>query len=212
MIFEDKTSELYLSDKKAEKISKSLTELIKIAPIKIGVLCASKSELKKFLNIKSNEDFKGSEQKKRDKEIAYEVLAAHLFWWFANFTKKERARGAIVAESRKNADYTLLRAYLRCKEQGTFQSAVLKKSCDNMRDTISSIRFENKIGVWPGLELADIISYISFLKLNNRLQKFKKRGLVPVWHEFEKKIEKNKIRQIRDSGFKKYIKSDRVRK
>ena len=211
-LFENKTSKFYLPDTRAKKLCESLSELINIAPLSISITSLNKAELRNFLNIQGDDDFKGSEQKKRDKELAYEVLSTHLFFWFGSLTKKEHARGALVAESRRNADHTLLRTYLRCKEPDTFQLGVLKKSCNDLRGSITSIRFENKIGVWPGLELADLISYVSFLKLYGRIQKFKHRGLTLLWASVEKKIEKDKIQIITKPGFKKYIHQNRVRK
>ena len=213
-LFENKYSSKYLSEDKAKRLCLSLSEFIKIIPIKIKVVSVDKNLLKSFLRIKTSDDLKGSEEKRRDKEIPYEILSAELFLWFSNFVKKERGRGGIIAESRKNADYTLLRTYLKCHEPNSFRQKSLKKSCENMGRHISSIRFESKIGVWPGLELADIISYISFLKLNKRIRKsqFRKRGLIDVWHQIEKKMEDKKIRSFSNSESSKYINPDRVRK
>lgn len=211
-LFEDRSCDVYLSDAKAKRISESLAEFINISPIRVCVHSLEKSRLKSFLNIQSDDDFKGSEKQRRDKELPYELLSGHIFHWFADLTKYKNARGEIVAESRKSSDYTLLSTYLRCKNPDAFTTNLIKKSCQKMNTVISSIRFESKIGIRPGLEVADLISYVSYLHLNRRLQKFRKRGLVRVWHAIEKRLEKKKIQVVTNSGFVKYTRADRVRK
>lgn len=203
-----------LNESKSKKLTLSLSEFINITPFKVIVVSVEKSSLKSYLNIKSNDEFEGDEKKRRDRELPYEILSSYIFLWFSNYAKKQNARCAIVAESRMGADHTLLRTYVRCQQKDTFKDKNLVRSCGNMRRNISSIRFESKSGVRSGLELADIISYVSFLKLNKRLAKreFTKRGLSIIWHEIEKKMEKNKIQTFTKSRFSKFINPNRVRK
>jgi GTP cyclohydrolase II len=95
------------------------------------------------------EYFSGSEEAKRWKDIPYEVLASSIFFWFSKYVNDidKKARGAVVAESRRQADHALLRAYLRCKTSSEHNSKSLKKCSEKMQRQISSIRFEEKNGI-----------------------------------------------------------------
>jgi hypothetical protein len=47
----------------------------------------------------------------------------------------------------------------------------------NSQKNITGIKFENKKGLCGGLEVANLISYISFLSVNKRIKEFQLRGI-----------------------------------
>lgn len=216
-LFENSKSESYLPSKKAAKLVESLTEFIKIIPIKVAIYNLDKTKLRSFFGMKEkqNDYFVGNEESGRWKEIPYEILSSKMFFWFAdqlNFANENR--GAIIAESRKEADHALLRSYLRCKTPLQHNSENIRRASEKMQKRISSIRFEEKIGFRPGLEIADLFSYTSYQVINKKIRSkhFTDRKFTNLWHAIEKKIYNKKINVATNHTFKTYIPSSRVNK
>jgi hypothetical protein len=215
-LFENSKSKSYLPLNKAVKLINSLTEFIKIIPVKASIYNIDKTKLRFFFGMKGKNDyFSGSEESERWKEIPYEILSSKMFFWFAdNLTANSEHRGAIVAESRKEADHALLRSYLRCKTPSQHNSQNMRSASEKMQKRISSIRFEGKIGFWPGLEIADLFSYTAYQVVNKKIRSkhFRDRKFTNLWHAIEKKIYNKKINVATNHTFKTYIPSSRVNK
>jgi len=216
-LFEDQNSSSYLSLKNAQKLVLSLIEFVKIIPIKINIYYLDKKSLRNFLGMGETEDayFEGSEESRRWLDLPYEILAAKLFFWFAKcINSKNNCRGAVVAESRRESDHAVLRAYLRCKTPSQYNSQNMKNCSEKMQKRISSIRFEEKIGFWPGLEMADLFSYVAYQSKNRKLRKkhFRERNFILLWKEIRHKLEYKKISITNGHTYKTHISPNRVRK
>lgn len=217
-LFENNKSGFFLPVQKAKKLVDSLTEFIKIIPITGSIHYLDKKDLRNFLGMSDNkkEYFSGSEEAKRWKDIPYEILASKIFFWFSKYVNNidKMARGAVVAESRREADHALLRAYLRCKTPSQLNSINLKKCSDKMQKQISSIRFEEKTGFWPGLEIADLFSYVAYQSITGeiRSKRFTEKNFTLLWKTIKNKIESKKISEADGHTFNSYISPNRVRK
>lgn len=175
--FEDKTCDIYLSNSNANKFCISLCEFMETAPFSTFIWAVDKKEVSKLVKLPNKYKFVGNPHKE-DKDFPYELLARKLFLPFAHFLKKKKAIGAIVAESRRSSDRTLLKTYLDCQEKGHFKSKKYQKYADEFRDRVVSLRFENKNSMRGGLELADIYSYITYQKLGKKISPtMKRRGV-----------------------------------
>ena len=138
-----------------------------------------------------------------------------MFFWFANHIAHEKeSRGAVVAESRRESDHALLRAYLRCKTPSQHNSRNMRNNSEKMHKGVSSIRFEEKAGFWPGLEIADLFSYVAYQAVTKRIRTkhFTERGFTILWRTIKNKIESKKINEANAHTFQSNISSNRVNK
>jgi len=139
-------------------------------------------------------------------------MLSKLFFWFADFLRSKNAKGAIVAESRDYLDQALLRTYLRSKNASQYNSFNLRKKTESMKKYVTSIRFESKEGLWPALELADLVSFLAFQSVNKKIRHFTSRGIKYIWYNVTKKIDKKCIKKATKGSFKAYISTGRIRK
>lgn len=214
-LFENKKYEFYLKNNDALKLAESLAEFIKISPIRSLCLFLNKNDLRNFLGIKDNSYFKGegSSNRKRDKDIGYEMLATKIFLWFGKcLNQNNGASGKIIVESRQNLDYAVLKSYLLCKQSNRFKTKRLNKASSSFGKNVSAVNFESKIGLCGGLEIADLISYISSLSIKKQISSNEKRGIPILWDAIKEILEKNKIQTVELSEFKNLISFDRVNK
>lgn len=211
-IFEDNKSPLYLTDVKSTKLADSIRELIKVVPIKINIEYLNKNDLRKFLGMNSESNHYFKMNMKENISLPYEILASKIFFWFADFLKGKKAIGAIVLESRSELDHPLLKTYLRSKSSAQYSSANLKKKTETMKKYVTSIRFEGKGGLWPILELADLVSYLAYQNKNNSMAKLKGRGVSKIWTGIKNQLDDKKIKETNKNGYKAHIPKNRVRK
>jgi len=210
-LFGNRHSKFYLSDVMIQNLSISLAEFIRISPLKSLCLSIDKEGLKRFLKIKDNSYFEGV--RKRDKEIPYEMLAIKILLWFGNYlNQKGKASGKIIVESRQNLDYATLKAYFSCKQENNFRTKRFRESSVFFKENVGSIGFENKIGLCGGLEIADLISYISFLSVKKQISQHEQRGVPVLWEAIKETLEKNKIQEVVLPEFKNLLSPDRVNK
>lgn len=222
-LFEIKSSEIYLKAKDSRALAKSLAEFIEVAPFKVKVIAIDKIFLRKFLGLPKNlnsSDFRNDNTGtgKITRDIAYEIAASYLFFWFSNeILTNDNNRGAIIAESRYDADHALLLTFLNCKTPSKHMIKDVNetensKKAVSMRSRVSSIKFENKLGECAGLEIADLICYLANLKAHKKLNKFKKRGILSLYKIAKKKLEGGDIIILNDNEILSCLPPDRVHK
>ncbi|HRH25266.1 MAG TPA: DUF3800 domain-containing protein [Candidatus Paceibacterota bacterium] len=193
-LFEDKNSPIYIKDnKKCKQFTESLTEFIENASFEIGVYVIDKSILRKILKTPDGYKFKGSKAHSEDKDFPYEILAKQIIFDYANFLKKNKGMGSIIAESRGNADSVVIRSFNTAQSNNHSDNVSLKNKKQNIRDRIHSICFANKKSVRAGLELVDIISYCTNLELSGKIKKRDSRGIKHMWEKMKKQISKGTI-------------------
>lgn len=114
------------------------------------------------LNVK--EERLGKELRKQDlHDFLYESLARKMILEFGHFLSEKDAFGEVVAESRRQDDDAILRAFIAATgaskyQEGTLYNAWSKQSFEH----IHSLTFQNKKGLSFGLEVADLFSWGHF--------------------------------------------------
>ena len=99
-------------------------------------------------------------------DFLYESLARKMILEFGHFLENEDAHGEIVAESRRQDDEAVLRAFIAATHQTTYPAGATYKSwATSSFKRIHSITFQNKKGLSFGLEIADIFGWAH---LNNK--------------------------------------------
>ena len=153
---------LKLPDAKSMSLADSLAEYISLIPVDIRVVEIDKSAFREALGIKSDENFKGDSKRKEMKDYPYRIMASYLFALFGAYLEKNDCIGQILADSRKGGDHQLLKTLHMCKEKlvpfrDGRHSEVIKKR-------VQAICFAEKGYLSGGLEIADLISYVTFLR------------------------------------------------
>jgi len=209
-IFDNKRSSSYLTNANAKAVTSSLAEFIDITPIKFKVFMLDKNKLRRFFGFKKD-SFKGIPRgRRKDKEIGYDILASRLIFWFARELEKKSAKGEVVADSRRKSDIILLDAYLNCQTPSNFNKSDIITLSEEAHNNITSIKFEKKTGLCGGLEIADLISYVSFLAENNKLKKFDTKNIPILWKIIKKNMLRKAIQEIKEENFEKYLTIGRV--
>ncbi|MBU1200746.1 DUF3800 domain-containing protein [Patescibacteria group bacterium] len=209
-IFEnDKTK---LPNSELISLSIKLAEFISLIPAKMYVIVIDKKEFKNALGIKSDEDFKGSSKKKELKQFPYRIMATYLFGVFGKYLEKNNKIGQAIADSRRGADYELIRT-LSIVKQG--HAAVKKDVQDSIKSRLNALCFAEKGFLSGGVEITDLISYISFIRARKLLTKFSDTGVDKIWPQIKSrakfvKLNENQIRKffgIKKGEVHKYLKT-----
>lgn len=200
-----------LKDSDLLLLSNSLAEFISLIPIQIQIVLINKSDFKLALGIKSNDDFKGSADRKEMRNYPYRVMASFLFVMFGKYLEKNNSVGQIIADSRRGADHQLLKTLNLCKEGAVpFKEEYIK----SIKKNLTALCFAEKGFLSGGLEVTDLISYVSFARYK-RLLSQQANGLVSIWEKIkEKAIEDTvteesvrKFFRIKKDEVHKYLKS-----
>ncbi len=226
-IFENIHSAQYLSPSKSKLLCKSLAEFIEIAPIRFNVFYINREKCRKYFQIKksiTNIEINAHQYGQLIRDLPYDLVSTQALWWFSGDILSSESRGSVTAESREVDDHALLDSFIRNKapdnfvifpaghkghrpfEQKLHQNAVL------MRQRVTSLKFENKIAECPGLELADLISYITFQYINKKLNQFSDKGVPELWDVIRKKMDNKKPTQIEGLMFSESLCRSRVNK
>lgn len=96
-------------------------------------------------------------------DFLYEALSRKLILEFGHFLEKEDACGEIVAESRRQDDSAVLRAFIDATTTGSFkeETRYYKWSKYSFK-RLHSLVFQNKKGLSFGLEIADLFAWSHF--------------------------------------------------
>lgn len=196
-----------LKDSDLSLLSNSLAEFISLIPIQIYLVLINKNEFKSALGIKSNDDFKGSTERKEMKNYPYRVMASFLFAMFGKYLEKNNSVGQIIADSRRGADHQLLKTLNLCKEGAVpFKEDYVK----SIKKNLTALCFAEKGFLSGGLEVTDLISYTAFIRCK-RLLSQQNNGLMYIWEQVKKKANEYIISEERVRKFFN-IKKDEVHK
>lgn len=174
-----------LSAREALQMSVALADFLSLIPVEILVAHTDKREFRKALGAKQDADLKGSSYRKSLREYPYRIMAARIFSWFAGRLEALGKRGQIICDARRGGDHQLLRTLYLCKE-GHFPAGnwMIPSQIDR---GISSISFVEKGYGSGGLEITDLVSYISFFNLTGALGKTRNKGFQRIWEEIASK-------------------------
>ncbi len=187
-IFENPKTKLDDSD--LNSLSIKLAEFIALIPAQIHITSINKSEFKSAIGIKSDEDFKGSGDRQDTKQLPYRVMATYLFAKFGKYLEKKHLIGQMIADSRRGADYQLIKTLNVIKQGDTnvrpeYQIAI--------KERLNAMCFAEKGYLSGGLEITDLISYTSFLRARKMITHFSNTGIRRVWKEIYARAEIKKI-------------------
>lgn len=181
------------------QLSNTLSEFISLIPIKIKIFEINKGLFKKALGIKSNMDFKGDRKRKELKDYPYRVMASGLFIWFENYLVKNDYIGQVIVDSRRGGDHQLLKTLNLCKE-GHIPD-IDKITSHRITERITAVCFSEKNFLSGGLEITDLVSYTTFIRVRRLLTQHKSIGLDLLWKEINKKSKLVKIDGARVKRF-----------
>lgn len=170
-----------LSDSRLIELSKLLADFISLIPAEIRIVEISKSEFKNALGVKSDDDFKGSSEKKRLPDFPYRVMSSDLFGWFAKYLDDHDSIGQIICDSRRGADKHLLSTLNACKEGHVpYTDGEISKK---INDLVTAICFSEKNFLSGGLEITDLISFIAYFRVRRLITANKHIGVDKLWDE-----------------------------
>lgn len=202
-----------LPDSQLILLSQNLADFIDTIPIDINVVYIDKQEFRSALGVKTLDDFKGSKERKEMKDFPYRALASFLFGCFGKYLDEKGHIGQIIADSRKGGDYQLLKTLHLCKEKVIPFNPGYREA---VKDRVTAICFAEKGFLSGGLEITDIISYISYHRIKRLILANKSKGSDLLWKAIRKrkkmfvKIDKNKVRRffnLKKGEVHKYLKS-----
>lgn len=184
-IYEDTTTKL--SDSQLLELSSTLAEFISLIPAEIRVLEINKQVFRDVLGIESIDDFRGSKERKEMPDFPYRVMSTILFKWFSDYLEGHDVIGQIICDSRRGADHHLLNTLNLCKEghvpySDSTVSAKIKKR-------VSAICFGEKNYLSGGLEITDLISFISYFRVRRLISANQNIGVDKIWSVINKRID-----------------------
>jgi len=190
-IFESK--ETKLPDSQLLELSQTLAEYISLIPMNITTLEIDKKIFKKALGLKDKEECKGSKERKQIPELPYKMLASKLFIWFASYLRDNNRIGQVIADSRRGGDHQLLKTLNLCQE------GHLPRVNGNMsrliKEKVSAICFADKNFLSGGLEITDLISYVTFFRVRELLTQNEDIGIPFIWEKIRDKKALNKLKE-----------------
>ena len=208
-IFEKPDSKL--ADSELIKLSKNIAEFLSLIPATIYLVETDKKMFMNALGAKSVSVFKGRSERKEMKDYPYRVSATYIFSRFGQYLNNKSAFGEIIADSRKGGDHQLLKTLDLCKENVI---PIKKEYQAAINNNILAIGFAEKSFLSGGLEITDVISYVSFNKSIRNNAMMAKVGLNYIWKEIKIKskyvvVNKDAVRiffRLRKNEVHKYLK------
>lgn len=190
-LFEDESSPSYFKDHAlCKRFTESIAEFIDNASFEIGAYVIDKDMLRKIIGTPDGYKFKGGRKHAEDKDFPYEILTKKIVFDYANYLKKTKGMGLIVAESRGNADSVVIKSFNEAQNNAEDDNPRIKTKKQYIRDRIHSICFANKKSVRSGLELVDIISYCINLDLSGKIKTRDSKGIRQMWGRIKQKLPK----------------------
>lgn len=159
---------------------KRLCMLVQGADLRCVIVRVKKDDYKKLIEKKARK-LKISEKritnllKKNDlHDFLYEALARKLILEFGRFLEQEDAYGEVVAESRRQDDDAVLRAFVDSTQPSKFKDGtVYHLWAGQSFKRIYSLIFQNKKGLSFGLEVADLFAWAHFNKHYGKTRSFR---------------------------------------
>lgn len=200
-LFENQQSKM--SDAKAKKLLATIADFISLIPIRIAILAIDKSIFKASLGVKSDDDFKGTSDRKSMREFPYQIMSAKLFSWFSEYLNTSSNIGEIIVDARVGGDQQLLYALNKCKNpNGPLDNSISKL----IKEKCNAICFAEKHFFSGGLEITDLISYAAFFHARKKMNSMYHIKLQVVWKEIRKKIRDNSLKVLGRREIKKFFK------
>lgn len=199
-LFENSKSKM--TDIKAKKLLNTIAEFISLIPIKVSVFSIDKSVFKSSLGVKTENDLKGTANKRAMREFPYRIMSSRLFAWFAEYLNISDSIGQIIVDARVGGDQQLLRTLNICKDpNGPIDENISKL----IKEKCNAICFAEKYFFSGGLEITDLISYASFFHARKKMNSMSSIGLQTVWKEIRKNLPDNSLKKLGKRDIKKFF-------
>lgn len=200
-IFENESTKL--PNDKLVELSKTLAEFLSLIPVRITVLEVEKKTFKTAIGLTNEEQCKGSKERRNVPELPYKILAADLFVWFAEYLKSTDRIGQVIADSRRLGDHQLLKTLTACKEGHL--ATIDGNTSLLIKEKVTALCFAEKNFLSGGLEITDLISYVTFFRVRELLSKNEDIGIPYIWNEIREKkalriVKEREIREFFEIG------------
>ena len=195
-------SKLKMTDIKAKKLLNTIAEFISLIPIKVSVFSIGKSIFKSSLGVKTENDLKGTANKRAMREFPYRIMSSRLFAWFAEYLNISDSIGQIIVDARVGGDQQLLRTLNTCKDPN---GPIDKNISKLIKEKCNAICFAEKYFFSGGLEITDLISYTSFFHARKKMNSMSSIGLQTVWKEIRKNLSDNSLKKLGKRDIKKFF-------
>lgn len=131
---------------------------------------------KKAKKLKVKDERVAKELKKQDlHDFLYESLSRKMILEFGHFLSERDAYGEVVAESRRQDDDAILRAFVGATGTSKYQEGTLYNAWSRQSfEHIHSLTFQNKKGLSFGLEVADLFAWGHFNSQYGLSREYKK--------------------------------------
>ena len=130
-------------------------------------------------------------KKENLQDFLYEALARKLILQFGHFLEENDACGEVIAESRRQDDDAMLRAFIDSTQSSKFKDNTHQHSWSvSSFKRIYSLVFQNKKGKSFGLELADLFAWAHFNNHYGKSRTFSSRSKNGRVDSRLKKVEK----------------------
>jgi hypothetical protein len=202
-----------LPDDTLTKLSTSLADFISLIPIKVQFVRVNKQIFKKALGVTDDSELSGSKKRKEMREFPHRLMSATLFAWFAQYLHRKDKVGQIISDARRGGDAQFLKTLYLCKET---KIPFKQGYADYIRDRLLAICFAEKGFLSGGVEITDLISYISFMRFRRLMTANSSKGVGKIWDSIAslKGITFNEIGEadvrrffgIKKEGVHKYLK------
>lgn len=201
-IFENPKSRL--NDTQLASLAEKLADFISLIPIKVHIATINKKQFKSVLGITSDNDFKGSKERKEMAEYPYRICACILFKWFAKSLRSNSSIGEIIVDARRGGDYQLIKTLYASKELNNgYMDA---ESAQLIADKCTAICFAEKQFLSGGLELTDLISYTAFFHARRKMSTVNRIKLDLIWTEIKKKLYMKNLDKISEERIRNFFK------
>ncbi len=160
-----------------------LCALVQGADIQCLIMRISKLEYKRLITKRAKKlgitekNITNRLKKENLHDFLYETLARKLILQFGHFLEENDACGEVVAESRRQDDGAMLRAFVDSTQLSKFQEHTHYRSWSvSSFKRIYSLVFQNKKGLSFGLELADLFAWAHFNNHYGKTRTFSSRA------------------------------------
>jgi hypothetical protein len=188
-----------LPNYKLKKLSKTLGDFLSLIPIQVTVLKVDKTVFKKAIGLTSTTQCKGSKKRKAIPKLTYQLTVSLLYKWFAQTLKSNDGLGQVIVDSSRKYNTSILKTWNLCQEGHL--PMINGKLSELIKDRVTTLCFAEKCFLSGGLEITDLISYITFFHVRELITENEKIGIPLIWNVIAKKEKLTTIDEIEIKKF-----------
>ncbi len=182
--------------KEIDQFFERLTVLIQGAEIISWTVRVNKDQYKKIIEkrakkLKCNKkQIEKIIQKEGLHDFLYEALSRKIILEFGHFLEKEDAYGEVMAESRRQDDSAVLKAFIDATQSSKFKEGSWYHEWSRYSfKRLHSLVFQNKKGLSFGLEVADLFAWSHFNSHHGLAREYSSKAKLKRIHDRLKKVE-----------------------